>query len=119
KPEDPEAAEKSAKLKKINRVKARRRIAEAGEEDVPDIAEAFITTRTLVIIFLIGGGGVAYILWMIRQRQLLLAVTAVSHTPFGSGSAPATGGGATFNAELLSKLEWKRFEELVAEYYSK
>ena len=112
-------SQKKAKEKKMQAVRARRRIAEAGEADEPELTEAFLTTRTLIISFLVVGAGAMYLLWRNRQRQLLLSATAVSHSPF-IGVAERTGsGGAAFMPELLAKLEWQRFEELVADYYAK
>lgn len=108
------AKEKKAKLNKV-----KRRLTEAGTEEEPDISEAFLTTQTFVISFLVIGGGIGYLIWRSRQRQLELAATAVSHTPFESTPGGGSTGGAAFTAELLSKLEWKRFEELVADYYTK
>ncbi len=108
------AKEKKAKLNKV-----KRRLTEAGTEEEPDISEAFLTTQTFIISFLVIGGGIGYLIWRSRQRQLELAATAVSHTPFASTPASGSTGGAVFTAELLSKLEWKRFEELVADYYTK
>lgn len=76
-----------------------------------------ITTQTYVIAFIVIAGGAGYLIWRSRQRQLELAATAVSRAPFAATPAAATG--ARFGADLLGKLEWKRFEELVAAYYSK
>lgn len=108
------AKEKKAKINKV-----KRRLAESGLDEEPDISEAFLTTRTFIISFLVIGGGIGYLIWRSRQRQLELAATAVSQTPFTSTPAGGSAGGAVFTAELLSKLEWKRFEELVADYYTK
>jgi hypothetical protein len=116
--EDVAADEKRAKEEKLRAVRARRRIAEAGDPDEPDFREAFYTTPTFVIIVFVVAGGLAYLLWRARQRRLLLEATAVSQSPFGA-AAKTSSGGTTFTPELLSKMEWKRFEELVADYYSK
>jgi hypothetical protein len=113
------AAEKKAKDEKLRSVRARRRIEEAGDADEPEFTEAFYTTRTFIISVLVVGAGLAYLFWRNRQRQLLLDATAVTRTPFGEAGAAASGGATTFTPELLSKLEWKRFEELVADYYAK
>ncbi len=113
------AAAKAEKEKKLKIATARRRLNEAGEMEEPDISEAFLTTRTFVISFLVIGGGIAFLYWQSRQRQLALAATAVSRTPFSVPSVAAAGGGAIFTADLLAKLEWKRFEELVVAYYVK
>jgi restriction system protein len=50
---------------------------------------------------------------------LELAATTVLSTPLSIPIAPQKSTGAVFTADLLSKLEWRRFEELVAAYYSK
>ncbi|MBI4626491.1 MAG: restriction endonuclease [Verrucomicrobia bacterium] len=92
----------------------RRRLHEA---DFPEPVESIFTTQTYVIAFLVIGGGGGYLLWRRQQRQLDLAATAVSQTPFSVQAS--TGSAAMFDASLLAKLEWKRFEELVASYYSK
>ncbi len=73
-------------------------------------------------IFLIAGavlvGGIALLYWRYRQRQFVLAATSVVNTPLNPVEPPAfTGSG--FTADELTKLEWKRFEELVVAYYSK
>ncbi len=81
--------------------------------------EPIFTTSTYLIGAVIIGGGLAFIVWRMRQRQLELAASAVSRTPFSAPVAASAGGGAVFTADLLGKLEWKRFEDLVAAYYSK
>ncbi len=114
------ALAKAEKEKKVKIAKARRRLNDAGTaDDEADISEAFLTTRTFVISAFVIGGGIAFLYWRSRQRQLALAVTAVSRTPFSAPTAATVGGGAVFNSELLAKLEWKRFEELVVAYYVK
>lgn len=121
--DEPKAEEidaKKAKDKKLRSVRAKRRIAEAGDADEPEFTEAFYTGRTFLITLLVVGGGLGYLLWSRRQRQLVLAATAVSRTPFSPASnVAATAGGTVFTPDLLAKLEWKRFEELVADYYTK
>jgi hypothetical protein len=113
KPDEPGVSPPEEKKAKVKAKSPRRRVRAA---DGPEPVESVFTTQTYVIAFLaIGAAG--YLLWLRRQRQLDLAATAVSRTPF---SAPAsTGSGAMFEGELIRKLEWKRFEELVASYYSK
>ena len=65
-------------------------------------------------------GGIGYLVWRRRQRQIELAATAVSATPFAPVAVPTpTAPGTRFTVDLLGKLEWKRFEELVAAYYNK
>jgi hypothetical protein len=113
------AEEKKAKDQKLRSVRARRRISEAGDPDDPDFREAFYTTPTFIMIVVVVAGGLAYLLWRARQRQLVMAATAVSHSPFGMAADTRRDTGATLTADLLSKLEWKRFEELVADYYAK
>lgn len=109
------AGEKTAPKKAKISSAARRRLETADTE--VDAAEAILTPQTYVIAFLVIGGGLGYLVWRRRQRQLELAATTVSHTPF---APEATGeAGAVFTAGLVAKLEWKRFEELVASYYLK
>ena len=113
------AAKKKEKDKKLRSVRAQRRISEAGEADEPEFVEAFYTTRTFIFSVVIVGAGLVFLIWRNRQRQLLLAATAVSQSPFAATPSATTGGGAKFNSDFLAKLEWKRFEELVADYYAK
>jgi len=70
--------------------------------------------------------GFGYLYWQRRQRAALLAATAVSRSPFpaaaaavGTAAPVAAAAGTRFTIDLLEKLEWKRFEELVASYYNK
>lgn len=87
------------------------------EADAIETTASAFTPGTYIIALLTISGGIAYLVWRSRQRQLLLAATAVSGTPF---SAPAaTTRGTIFDAAFLSTLDWKRFEALVASYYSK
>lgn len=114
KAEEPSApeTEKTAPKKKT----AQRHRSDA-EPDIPNAADIISTRGNWLIAMAVTGIGVGYLVWRYRQRQLALVATAVSRTPF---AAPvAAKGGAMFNAELLQKLEWKRFEEIVAAYYSK
>ncbi len=62
-------------------------------------------------------GAVVYLFWRRRQRQLDLAASSVSSTPFEEPSAVDSA--ALFTSDFLGKLEWKHFEELVAAYYVK
>jgi hypothetical protein len=116
-------AEKAAKLaaeKKTKLIKASRRRLEAVVDDATPIpATSGISTKTYVLAFITVAGGVAFLIWRVRQRNLELAATSVSQTPFSGGSAPNDSGGAQITAEFIGKLEWKRFEELVEAYYSK
>jgi hypothetical protein len=115
-----ESSEAEAKAKAVKTTKPRRAARDDSLPD-PDLSDAFLTTRTFVIGFIVIAGGVAYLVWRARQRQLVLAATAVSHSPFSPTPGAVGGGvgGAVFTPALLAKLEWKRFEELVAAYYSK
>lgn len=85
-----------------------------GEVELPE--QKVFTTQSYVIAFGVIAS-VGYLIWRRRQRQIELAATTVSRTPFILPTT--TGTGARFTGELLSKLEWRRFEELVASYYSK
>jgi hypothetical protein len=104
-------ADKKAKAK----AKAARRrldLAEFDEDDPP-----IFTPTMYVIAGVLVFGAIAYVVWRNRQRQLELAATALSGTPFTAQAA--TTNAVRFDAALLGKLDWKRFEELVASYYSK
>ncbi len=85
-----------------------------GEAESPDAP--LFTTQTYLFGFALVGA-VAFLIWRSRQRKLELAVTTVSNTPFEE--PVAVDASTLFTAELLAKLEWKRFEELVAFYYVK
>lgn len=109
-PAEPVKAEKKAKpVKKVRKA--------ASEPDIPDTEEIINSKGNYVIAFLVAATGIGYIVWQIRSRKLALAATAVSRAPFSMPIVAKSG--VTFNAELLQNLEWKRFEELVASYYSK
>jgi hypothetical protein len=99
--------------------KSRRRAAADAEAAGETPAESLFSAQTYVIAFVVIVGGAGYLVWRARQRQLALAATAVSRTPFAAEPVGAGGGGARFSLELLGRLEWKRFEELVASYYGK
>jgi hypothetical protein len=99
--------------------KSRRRAAADAEAAGEAPAESLFSAQTYVIAFIVIVGGAGYLVWRARQRQLALAATAVSRTPFAAEPVGAGGGGARFALELLGKLEWKRFEELVVSYYGK
>ena len=83
----------------------------------PDLPEASLFTTQTFIFGVALIGAVGYLIWRGRQRKLELAVTTVSNTPFDE--AAVADNGSMFTPELLAKLEWKRFEELVALYYVK
>lgn len=76
-----------------------------------------LTGRSYLVFVgvLVAGGG--WLVWRRRQRQLALAVSAVSvpTIPEPVAAAPAP----RFSVDFLNRLEWKRFEELVAAYYGK
>ncbi len=117
--EDADELAKKEKAKRALEVKAARRRLEAASEDASyDPTKAFFNKRTYLITAFIVLGGAAYIVWRRRQRQIALIATAVSREPF-AGHTETRGSGAIFTAELLAKLEWKHFEELVAAYYNK
>jgi hypothetical protein len=72
-----------------------------------------------VIGLLVVAGAGAFFFWRRRKQQLLLVETAVGEAPI-SGSTPLAGvSDSRFTQELLSRLDWKSFEELVASYYTK
>lgn len=90
----------------------------SAEPDFPEPEEAIFTGRTYLFAAIIIGAGAGFLIWQRKQQQLELAASAVSRPPFSFAPAAAEGG-ATFPSDLLASLEWKRFEELVAAYYSK
>jgi hypothetical protein len=119
-PAEPAKTDETAAAADDKKEKAKAKKPAHRRLDDGDVAdEPVITTSTYVIGAVIIGAGVAFIIWRMRQRQLELAASAVSRTPFSAPVATSSGGGAVFTADLLGKLEWKRFEELVAAYYSK
>ncbi len=108
-----ETTSKSDNVKKSKARAARRLLEDASMAE----EEPMFATRTYVLAFIVVGGGLALLIWQSRQRRLALAATAVSHTPFTA--AAGSSNKLRFNADLLAKLEWKRFEDLVTAYYSK
>ena len=77
-----------------------------------------IGTRTYLIVMAVVLGGAGLLFWKYRQRQIELAASSVENTPLTTPTTPVfTGSG--FSADILAKLEWRRFEELVVAYYSK
>jgi hypothetical protein len=111
-----EADELEAKKKKEQALKAARRRME--EASAPEPTGSVISGQTYLLAFVIVAVGAGVLYWRYRQRQLELAASSVENTPVSSTSAPVfTGNG--FTADVLHKLDWKYFEELVAAYYSK
>jgi hypothetical protein len=90
----------------------------SGEPEIPDPTESIFTAQTYVIAFVTILAGAGYLWWRYKQRQIAMVATAVSNSPFAPAVA-ASGSGTRFTPELLGKLEWKRFEDLVAAYYNK
>lgn len=112
-------AEVVTELPVVEKPKPPRRRAVWSSQSTPEqefsIGSLF-TTRT----YLFGAavvGAIGYLLWRRRQHGLDLAATTVSSTPFEEPLVKDDA--ALFDAALLAKLEWKRFEELVAAYYVK
>lgn len=109
-----EAAEKRTKEKALR--DARRRLDEAADADV---TADVLTWRTYLLAAVIVVGGLGFLMWRFRQRQIELAATSVSNTPVTTPTGPAASSGTLFTAEMLETLDPKRFEEVVAAYYSK
>jgi len=108
------SSDKQTLLKKLlARRKAREAAIEAESEPSAFGGASYATAAAVFVV------GIGFLIWRHRQRQLELAASSVSRVPFGMTAPAAGGGGARFTAELLGKLEWKRFEDLVASYYSK
>lgn len=106
--------EKAEALKKA-KIRASRRRAQDAEFDEPD-AQVFTGWSYVIAILTIGIGG-TYIWWRRRQHQIEMVATAVSRSPFAAPTVADTG--ARFTPDIVGRLEWKRFEELVAAYYAK
>lgn len=90
----------------------------AADAAYVDPTASLFNLKNLVIIGTLIAGGIGYLFWRNRQRAIALAATTVSSTPFSAPPLPAAAG-VKFDAAFLAKLEWKRFESLVAAYYSK
>jgi hypothetical protein len=118
-PEEPKAEEPEVKAEQEKKVKAKRPVRRrvASEPDIPDTEEILVTKGNWFIVFAVTAIGVGYILWRNHQRRLALVATSVSRTPFNVPVQVKSG--VVFNTDLLQKLEWRRFEELVASYYAK
>lgn len=106
-----EPAEKATKKAPPRRFFRRHVDPDSG---LPEVS--LFSAQTYVFGFAVAGA-VAFLFWRTRQRKLLLAATTVSNTPFDEPVVADTS--ALFTSDLLAKLEWKRFEELVAAYYVK
>ncbi len=110
----------AAAEKKAKRIKAsRRRLDATLDTDEPAIVESVFSTQTYVIAFATIIGSIGFLVWRSKQRRLELEATAVSHVPFNAPISSTDSGAAKFAAEMITKLEWKRFEELVEAYYIK
>ena len=94
---------------------ARRRAEQAA---APAATEEVIGVRTYVIALVVLVGGIGVLFWRYRQRQLELAASSVENTPVITPTTHVFSGNA-FSADVLARLEWRRFEELVAAYYNK
>jgi hypothetical protein len=109
------AAAKKAKVIQA----ARRRLEATLDTNEPDPTVSIFSARTYIIAIITVAGGIGFLVWRGYQRRLELAATAVSRTPFEAPASGGDGGGSQFTTDLIGKLEWKRFEELVEAYYSK
>lgn len=89
-----------------------RRAVAAVELREPTIftAQFFVFGAALV-------GAVGFLIWRARQRRLELAATTVSNSPFNEPIAGEYS--VMFTADILARLDWNRFEELVGAYYLK
>lgn len=98
---------------------ARRRLDEAAAAETPP---GLFSGKFILLVLVVLGAGAGLLIWRFRQREFELAATSVASTPMPSTPVVAAvpkGDTSIFTAERLEKLEWKRFEELVAAYYSK
>lgn len=76
-------------------------------------------TQIYVIGLAVFVGGALLLYWRHRQRQLVLAATSVSNTPLPVSLSRSPFVSNAFTLDELNKLDAKKFEELVAAYYSK
>lgn len=95
-------------------------VARTESSTTPDAppADAGFGTTTYVIIGALLVGGIGFLVWRARQRQLELEATAVEATPVGA-AAVSRAEEAGFSLEFLAGLPAAAFEELVAAYYVK
>lgn len=118
------AAERAAAIEKEKKDKvvreARRRLDAAAELEAGDGS----STK----VWLIAGAAVASILgffmWRARQRRIELDVSSVTNVPTAAPASAQVAPAApapltTFSADMLGQLDAKRFEAVVAAYYSK
>lgn len=77
-----------------------------------------LSLRTWLLLFL-GAGGLAIAYWRFQKRRMELALAAALQSPSEPASNVPTDPTMRFTLGLLGKLEWKRFEQLVAQYYTK
>ncbi len=109
------AAEKKAKVRSA----VQRRIEAIGDAPLPDPTVAIWSGKNFVIVFVIVAGGLGYLVWRRRQHQLAMAATAVSHAPFETTTVNDIASGAVFSADMIGRLDPRRFEDLVIAYYCK
>lgn len=119
--ETPSADDATAKPavdpKKKAAVRQRWRLRRDSETE-EDSVEIF-STQSYIIAAIGIAAGAAFLWWRRGQRDLALAATTVSHTPFEPAFTGPADTAGMFSAELVGKLGQKKFERLVASYYAK
>ena len=110
------AAEQARKVK-LSELRSARAVANRALDDVP--ARSFFSVSTGVTLCLVLGGALGYYFWRSLQRRLDLAASTVEEMPPRETAANDGGVPANFTLDFITKLEWKRFENLVVDYYVK
>lgn len=118
------AAERAAAAEKEKKDKAareaRRRLDAAAELESGDGGTSSIWMIAGAVVAALLG----FMIWRARQRRLELDVSSVTNVP-STAPAPAAAAPAapapvtTFSVDMLGELDAKRFEAVVAAYYSK
>jgi hypothetical protein len=111
------AQERVAKKKKDEAIAAARRRVEEASNEQSEVS--VISGRTYLLAIIVAVGGAPLLFWRYRQRQLDLAASSVENTSVVTSTATPVFTGNGFTADMLGKLDWRRFEELVSAYYSK
>ncbi len=116
----PKAPEKTAATPAPQKTETARLLRERLDRAQAAAEEESFPWMSGVIAVAVLAGGAGFFLWRRRGREAGKAV------PAARDAAPAALGGlggarerAAFTVELLSKIEWKCFQDLVEAYYSK
>jgi hypothetical protein len=112
-----EAAPEKPAIDPKKQAAVRQRLRLQRDAVTDDQPVQLFSTQTYVIALITMMGGAGYLWWQRSQRNLALAASAVSRTPFEAATAVDAAG--QFTTDQVGKLGAKRFERLVASYYAK